>query len=112
MCANVISNVIQFPKKEEKGQTDNLLLKSLETYCDEITSDILVSMTEQDFPVSSEDYIQDISMLFESIRSIAYKSQGLPHPVQEIANTIFSIVTNQLSNDMQLPLDFDDEHDV
>jgi uncharacterized protein YehS (DUF1456 family) len=89
MCANVISNIIQFPQKEEKGQTDNLLLKSLETYCDEITSDILVSMTEQDFPVSSEDYIQDISMLFESIRSIAYKSQGLPPSTGNCEHYIF-----------------------
>lgn len=112
MSANVTSNVIQFPQKEVKSQIDDLLQESLETYCDEITSDILVSMTEQDFPVCSEEYIQDISLLFESIRSIAFKAHGLHHPIQEIANTIFSIALDHRSNDMQLSLDFGGEDDV
>jgi len=115
MIANSVSNVIQFPisQRKESILSDSVtVLKDLEEYCDELTSDIMTSMLTEDFPVDSDDFIQDISLLFESVRSIAYKSHGLFHPVQDVANTMFFSAVVEMLNDQQLSLDLDDDDEV
>lgn len=114
MSANVASNVIRFPiekRQQEIFQEEIGDLEMLETYVDDLTADVITSFIESGFPVDTDDYIQDISLVFESIRSITFKSNQVYHPVQDLADTMFAEAVRQLTDDRQLCLDFGDEND-
>jgi hypothetical protein len=111
MTANVVSNVVRFPiekRKEQISLQNSEDLDYIEDYVDELTGDVVGFFIETGYPVDQEDYIQDISLLFESIRSITYKANDLYHPVQDIATTMFSEALRILDT-QQLCLDFGEE---
>jgi len=113
MSANVVSNVIRFPvektKKDVLFDSGTINLDHLEDYIDDLTTDIICTFVETGYDVTGDDYIQDVSLMFESIRSLTYKANQTYHPVQEIADTVFLDLVYDFLDDKQLSLDFGEE---
>lgn len=112
MNANCVSNVIRFPVEKRLqaiNAEEDVELEIIENYVDDLTSDVLSSFIESGYPVEGDDYIQDISLVFESIRSLTFKSNSIWHPVQDLADTMYADAVRLITDDRQLSLDFGEE---
>jgi hypothetical protein len=110
------SNVIHFPIEKRLREVDDerdYFVDSLETFVEDITSDVLAELYNNGYEIDSDDYVCDVSMLFESLRSLVFRLNEIDHPIQEISQTIYRkyLIENSMEED-QLSLDFGDENEL
>jgi hypothetical protein len=97
------NNIIPFPTKkrlrqitEEVSQTDLL--------ADEIVSDVIAFLVEEGYNIDNENNLYEISLFYESCRSMLYKFDNKEHPLQTMANELYKIF--EYENEEQLEFDF------
>lgn len=106
-----MSNIIEFPldRRYEQMAVDagfdtynRSELAELET--EEFLSDLLQSMYSEKYNVADENYIYDISFLYESLKSLVYKMHECEHPIQTFAKNLY--FDAEVPDDSQLEFDF------
>lgn len=107
-----MSNIIQFPidrRIEQMAIDDGFVnydkLDSAEMDTEQFLSELLTSMYKSDYVIDAEEYIYDISFLYEAIKSFVYKMNDAYHPIQNFAENLYYDVVND-DNSPQLELDF------
>jgi hypothetical protein len=106
-----MGEIIQFPgvnKPTESSGEDILeIVNRIEMYCDDIFDDVVFTLIEDGYDVTSDDYIIDISMAYEAIKSVMYKAEKLHHPIQDLSRTMYNLsLKYQESSEEQLEFDF------
>lgn len=107
-----MNNVIQFPKiKREKSSVD---LDYLEFLTEDITQDLVEFLYDEGYDVSDQAYIFEVSMMYESLKSLLYKMNNEYHPMQKFANNVYSAFYDRDKDEeievpVQLEFDFYDE---
>lgn len=105
-----MSNIVKFPTEKRQQDIlnqDNELFDSIETYVDELASDIVSTLFDDGYAINKDEYIKDVSMMFESLRSLILKMNDLPHSFQYSADILFS--ENFFYDENQLCLDFGED---
>lgn len=113
MINNGMSNVIPFPKKKKEESSVTVDLEYLDFLTDELTQDIAEFLHDDGFDVGNENYIFEVSMLYESIKSLLYKMSNVYHPMQKFANNVYSpfydtTTGEEIDTPEQLEFDFGD----
>ena len=106
----IMSNIVKFPTEKRQQDIlnqDNELFDSIETYVDELASDIVSTLFDDGYAINKDEYIKDVSMMFESLRSLILKMNDLPHSFQYSADILFS--ENFFYDENQLCLDFGED---
>ena len=110
------SNIIHFPVEQrlrEINEERDYFSDSLETLSEDLTSDILAELYNNGYEIDSDDYVYDVSMLFESLRSLIFRLNDIEHPVQKFSKVIYEkYLTQNIVEEMQLSLDFGEEHEL
>lgn len=86
-------NVIPFPKKFVGEPSSPVEVTTLEELADMLLHNMILDCADQDllFDVMSDDScLKDLAMVLESIRAALYKHQGIPHPIQDLSETMFT----------------------
>lgn len=106
----IMSNIVKFPtEKRQKDilDQDSQYFDNIETYIDELASDIISTLFDDGYAVNKDEYIKDVSLMFESLRSLVFRMNDIPHTFQYSADLLFSDII--VEDDNQLCLDFGDE---
>ena len=100
------NNVIRFPI--EKRLIDyNEPSVDLEQMCDMYAGALLTDLHEDGYDISNEDYVYDISLMFESLRSLVFKFNSITHPMQGFSQTLYTDQNYVMfENPNQLEFDF------
>lgn len=104
------NNIIRFPveqRKESIEKEQEEQIEELEHMIDDLVSDVLTFLHEIGYDVDNDDYIQDVSLFFESFRSFIFRMCGVQHPAQQFAEKIFQ-QHMIYSNPDQISFDFDE----
>lgn len=106
-----MSNIIEFPIERRYEQMaieagfdtyDRSEMAELET--EAFLGELLQSMFKEKYNVADENYIYDVSFLYESLKSFIYKMHDCDHPIQTFAQNLY--FDAELPNDSQLEFDF------
>ena len=97
------NNIINFPNIRKERLIQKEL--ELEELTDDIVTDVFSFLIENDMDVSHEDYVYDISMVFEAMRSLIYKIHDLHHPLQILCQDMYKYHPVDLE-ERQLEFDF------
>jgi len=106
-----MSNVIQFPKKKKEDES-SVDVEYIDFLTDELTQDIAEFLHDDGYNIGNDNYIFEVSMMYESIKSLLYKMSNLYHPMQKFANNVYSpfydtTTGEEVNPPEQLELDFD-----
>ena len=108
---NSMSNVIEFPidrRLEQMAIEDGFNIydkvETAELDTDQYLSEMLSSMFNNDYRVDNEDYVYDISFLYETLKSFIYKMNDCHHPIQHFAKNLYWDAVHP--DDAQLEFDF------
>ena len=98
-----MSNIIQFPRaqylkninkrptlSEEEINKVQLMnsKRNADTLAESLAVDILTVLQEQITDMQTAEFIADLAVLIEMIKSTLYREHDLPHPMQEIISKI------------------------
>ena len=92
-------NIIEFPLKATPNpniKIDDYALQMQQdmTFADHLTEGLVVNMihnmSENGVDTEDEDFIADISMMIEMVKSTLYRSCHIPHPMQDVTDTFVS----------------------
>lgn len=112
------NNIIRFPVERRIAQS-TLTDKELraidleacyalaDNYSEEITSDILAFLHDEGMKIDGSTNVNDISMVFESIRSMLLKHHSIYHPIQVFVDSMYERSQEASHNPHQLEFDFD-----
>lgn len=128
MAYNAVTNIIEFPIERRKKQINKKKMESegfsvklysgsleeleqtceYEPHADALMENLLSDMYEMGFDVQvqCDENAFDISLAFETIRSLLFKFSGNYHPLQNFAESIYAECVNNFENDKQLEFDF------
>jgi|TARA_Y100000389_G_C17251156_1_gene408154 hypothetical protein len=93
-------NVIQFPLKATPNpniKIDDYALQLQQDmmFADHLTEGLVVNMihnmAENGIDTENEDFIADISMMIEQVKSTIYRSCHIPHPMQDITDEFVTV---------------------
>jgi hypothetical protein len=108
-----MGDVIKFPTQEviarDQAITEevNKAVERIDMYCDEIFDSVVIDLLEDGYDVTSDEYIIDISMAYEAIKSLLFKAEKLHHPIQELSKTMYELtVASEEYHEAQLEFDF------
>lgn len=112
-----MTNIIQFPtggketdvikSANAKSENEQQLINDIELFADEVVAELVAMMYEVAYDVGHEDYVYDISIVYESIRSLLYRMNTLDHPMQHFAQKIYEDENAaKYINDAQYEFDF------
>ena len=88
-------NIIEFPLKATpnpniKVDSYALQLQQDMTFADHLTEGLVVNMihnmSENGIDTEDENFIADISMMIEMVKSTIYRSLDIPHPMQDVTD--------------------------
>lgn len=109
-----MENIIKFPiekrKKQIEQQKDGLLREKealvdyLEDLSEDIVNDCLDFLLDEGFDITNEKYVYDVSLFFETTRSLVFKMSDEHHPLQYFAHGMFSKYDTK--DNPQLEFDF------
>lgn len=106
-----MSNIIEFPLDRRLEQM--AIQDGFDTYDQEETAELdteqylaelLSIMLKDGYGVDNEQYIYDVSFLYETMKSLVYKMNSFYHPIQHFAGTLYS--DTAYPNEQQLEFDF------
>ena len=96
-------NVIQFPLKATPNpniKIDDYALQMQQdmVFADHLTEGLVVNMIhnmgENGIDTDDEEFIADISMMIEQVKSTIYRSCNIPHPMQDVVDA-FVMTTSE-----------------
>ena len=106
-----MNNVIEFPigrRLEQMAEKDGFFsydkIAEVEEDTEIFLSDLLKNMYENNYQIDDEEYVFDVSFLFESLRSFVYKMNDVDHPIQTFAKNMY--YDQVYPNTNQLEFDF------
>ena len=94
------ANVIQFPLKVPANSAikiDDTALQMQQdmVFADHLTEGLVVNMIhnmgENGIDTEDEDFICDISLLIEQVKSSIYRSCGIPHPLHTLVDEFVTV---------------------
>jgi len=92
-----MSNVIEFPldrRIEQMAIADGFanysVSKSAEIETEEFLSELLSEMHRSAYDISNENFVYDISFLYETLKSLMYKMNDVYHPIQDFSKSLYS----------------------
>jgi hypothetical protein len=105
-----MNNVIEFPLDRRLAQmaiadgfTNYSVFESAEIETEEFLSELLSGMHNSSYDICNENFITDISFLYETMKSLIYKMNDVYHPIQEFS---YSLYSPMMCNDSS-QMDFD-----
>ena len=64
--------------------------ESAEQETEEFLSDLLSEMHRSAYDISNENFVCDISFLYETLKSLMYKMNDVYHPIQDFSKNLYS----------------------
>ncbi len=89
--AEYIKNINKRPKLSEEEISKVQLMNSkrnADTLAESLAIDILTVLQEQINDMQTAEFIADLAVLIEMLKSTLYREHDLPHPIQEIISKI------------------------
>ena len=86
-----IKNINKRPKLSEEEISKVQLMNSkrnADTLAESLAIDILTVLQEQISDMQTAEFIADLAVLIEMLKSTLYREHDLPHPIQEIISKI------------------------
>jgi len=106
-----MGKVIEFPldrRYEQMAIADGFanysVFESAEIETEEFLSELLSGMHASSYDISNENFITDISFLYETMKSLIYKMNDVYHPIQDFSHSLYSPMF--CNNTSQLEFDF------
>jgi hypothetical protein len=116
MKDNVIDFVGIRNKKIKESQKPVISSYSIDIddLCEEITADVLVYLNEEGFLDIEDEAVEsaysiDIAFLYESMKSLIYKTDNMYHPLQYVAYSVFDLYEE--NEKAQMSFDFPEQND-
>ena len=101
------NNIIRFPIERRMDLRLDEPSEELENMCDSYAANFLNDLYYEGYDISDEKYIYDVSLMFESIRSLIFRFNSLDHPMQDFSKSLYSSAEKRIEqNQKQLEFDF------
>lgn len=107
-----MKNVIRFPieKRIESIANEDIayneIIDDVEVVCEETLTVFVEDLIDCGYDVTGEDYVIYISLLYEAIKSLLYKTRNLDHPLQNLAITMYQDYITAREDSGQYEFDF------
>ena len=89
-----IKNLNKRPQLSQEEQNKVTLMnakRNADTLSESLAIDILTILQEQVADMQTAEFIADLAVLIEMIKSTLYRDHNLPHPIQEIIAKIATV---------------------
>lgn len=104
------NNIVRFPIEKRAVQIETAQLEfisMIEETTDNLVENLVVDLIELDYQIDDPNHMYDISIVYETIKSLICKMHDTYHPVQDFAYKIYNDeVEYQAFLNKQLELDF------
>ena len=77
--------------KERQVKQMNDDFKSIEVLTEGLVVQMIHTLKEQDFDISSTDFIRDVAFLNECIKSMLHREYGYEHPMTDLISKLFEV---------------------
>ena len=81
--------------EEELKERDTKRMKedfqSIEVLTEGLVVQMIHTLKEQDFDISSTDFIRDVAFLNECIKSMLHREYGYEHPMTDLISKLFEV---------------------
>ena len=112
-----MDNVISFPLHRRR---ESILYQELEKaladdqeeydmtleHTDEILGMIISEMVELGYPLADEEYICEVSFMWEAIKSCLMRALGKDHPLHDVAEKLYSQYIREEDDPIQMEFEF------
>ena len=79
----------ELKEKQVKQMNDDF--KSIEVLTEGIVVQMIHTLKEQDFDISSTDFIRDVAFLNECIKSMLHREYSYEHPMTDLISKLFEV---------------------
>ena len=77
--------------KERDTKRMNEDFQSIEVLTEGLVVQMIHTLKEQDFDISSTDFIRDVAFLNECIKSMLHREYGYEHPMTDLISKLFEV---------------------
>ena len=91
----IIRNSPRMPELSEEQQVELKKEKFIEQLTDQLSMDILAVLQENVVNLKSDQFLRDLALVIESIKSLLKRDFEKPHPMQNITDSFINIHTTK-----------------
>lgn len=105
-----MTNVVQFPKQKRNsppqtmeellGTVEETRKEHVEYLLDEILSNSFRILYEEGFDLGSDHCVNSTAFMVEAFKAAIYRSVGIEHTLQEIADQVMNVVDEETTVDI------------
>lgn len=75
--------------------------ESAELETEEFLSELLADMHAAEYDIANDNFVYDISFLYETMKSLVYKMNDVYHPIQDFSKNLYSDLVHPDSPQME-----------
>lgn len=88
-----MSKVVQFPdmmkERENEKSREEYLVTSVQEVTNEVIGELMYHLYEIGYDLDEETYIKEVSLIYDSVRSLLLSVEGIEHPYQDFARVVY-----------------------
>tara|TARA_Y100001963_G_C6513586_1_gene323245 strand:- start:89 stop:469 length:381 start_codon:yes stop_codon:yes gene_type:complete len=82
----------ELKEREVKRMSEDF--KSIDVLTESLVVQMIHTLQEQDFDISSTHFIRDVAFLNECIKAMLYREYGYEHPMTDLISKLFEVKKN------------------
>ena len=94
-------------EKKTSVKDDDVFTEDQQEMIEHLIQVVVEEMVAEGYKVDGEEFIYDVSFLYEVIKSLVLKMEGHYHPIQDFANELYINYFAELEKDGPHQLSFD-----
>ena len=91
--SRIVRKAPPIPKPTERQEEDQQIHKFIEELTEQLSMTILAIFQENVVHMKGDNFLRDLAVVIEVVKSLLYRDFGKEHPMQKLTDTLTSIVT-------------------
>ena len=91
--SRIVRKAPPIPKPTERQEKDMQVAKFVEELTEQLSMTILAIFQENVVHMKGDNFLRDLAVVIEGVKSLLYRDFGKEHPMQKLTDTLTSIIT-------------------
>ena len=91
--SRIVRRAPPLPKLTERQEEEQQVVKFIEELTEQLSMTILAMCQENVVHMKGDNFLRDLAVVVESLKSLLYRDFGKGHPMQKVTDTLTQIIT-------------------
>ena len=91
--SRIVRKAPPIPKPTERQEKDMQVAKFVEELTEQLSMTILAIFQENVVHMKGDNFLRDLAVVIEGVKSLLYRDFGKEHPMQKLTDTLTQIIT-------------------